>query len=323
MRFLLLLLLATAVQPLGIEFQELQYPYPVQYLPLTVQNQSLRMAYMDVGPTAPPNGKVVVLLHGKNFFGAYWKDVIAGLTREGFRVIVPDQIGFGKSSKPEHFQYSFHQLARNTKTLLDQLKITRVSVTGHSMGGMLAMRFALMYPQNVEKLILVNPIGLEDYKVKVPYVPLDELFKEERQVSLDRLVSYQTTNYYHRSWKPEYMQWVEPFYRVSLSPDFARFAWNSALTYEMIYAQPVVYELRNIRARTLLIIGQLDRTAVGKNRVSPEVAATMGNYPDLGKRAALEIPNARLHQLTGIGHLPHIEAFDKFFPPYLAFLKSP
>ena len=322
MRAILLLFFLLQQQPLGIDLEGLEYPYPVQYFSLHLQQQELRMAYMDVIPSKA-NKKTVLLFHGKNFFGAYWKDVISGLSSEGFRVIVPDQIGFGKSSKPEHFQYSLHQLAGNTKALLDHLKITRVAVAGHSMGGMLATRFTLMFPDTVEKLVLENPIGLEDYKLKVPYQRVEEVFKEEMKVSLDKLVTYQKTNYYHGAWKEEYTKWVLPFYQMSLSPDYPRYAWNFALTHEMIYTQPVVYEFQNIRVPTLLIIGQLDRTALGKNRVNEEIAKTMGNYPELGKRTSREIPNAKLVELQGIGHIPHIEAFDQFFNPFIAFLQTP
>src|ERR1035437_3601200 len=79
-------------QPLSITLEEYSYPYPVSYLPLSIEGQDLTMAYMDVLPKERWNGKTVVLLHGKNFFGAYWKDTIALLTESGYRVIVPDQI---------------------------------------------------------------------------------------------------------------------------------------------------------------------------------------------------------------------------------------
>ena len=85
---------------IGIGLEGYEYPYKVEFLPLTIEGQDLRMAYMDVPPDKEPNGKTVVLLHGKNFFGSYWRNTIHFLTRNGFRVIVPDQIGFGKSSKP-------------------------------------------------------------------------------------------------------------------------------------------------------------------------------------------------------------------------------
>src|SRR4051794_26343133 len=59
------------VRELGLELEDFDYPFPVRYLPLTLQKQNLRMAYMDVKPSRA-NGKTVLLLHGKNFSGAYW-----------------------------------------------------------------------------------------------------------------------------------------------------------------------------------------------------------------------------------------------------------
>lgn len=86
-------------EPYGIGLEGFQYPYPVQMLPLTNDGEQLRMAYMDV-PSQKPNGRTVVLLHGRNFPSSYWAPVIRTLTDAGYRVVVPDQIGFGKSSKP-------------------------------------------------------------------------------------------------------------------------------------------------------------------------------------------------------------------------------
>ncbi len=132
-------------EPLGIALEGYAYPAPVQFLPLTLQGQDVRMAYMDVPPSGKSNGRTVLLLHGKNFFGAYWRDTLRALSEAGYRVVVPDQVGFGKSSKPA-IDYSFHTLAHNTKQLLDTLGIQMVVVVGHSMGGMVATRFARLSP---------------------------------------------------------------------------------------------------------------------------------------------------------------------------------
>jgi pimeloyl-ACP methyl ester carboxylesterase len=123
---------AHAQDTLSITLENVKYPYPVQFLPVKVENQDIRMAYMDVKP-ASPNGKTVVLFHGKNFGGYYWTTVIKMLSTKGYRVIVPDQIGFGRSSKP-FIHYSFHQLARFNKQLLDTLGIQQITLLGHSMG---------------------------------------------------------------------------------------------------------------------------------------------------------------------------------------------
>jgi pimeloyl-ACP methyl ester carboxylesterase len=309
------------VQWLDIELSNYSYPYPVSILPLHIQEQELKMAYMDVKPDNY-NGKNILLLHGKNFNGAYWKTTIEHLTQEGFRVIVPDQIGFGKSSKPDHFHYTFQQLAQNTRTLLDSLQISKTAVLGHSMGGMLATRFALMYPGITEKLILENPIGLEDWKLKVPYKPVEWWYENELKKSYEGIREYQFNSYYDKKWKPEYDEWVNLLAGWTLNSDYKTIAWNAALTYDMIFTQPVMYEFKNITAPTLLIIGTRDRTALGKPLVSAETRETMGLYGELGKKTQHAIPNAQLVELENIGHLPHIEKFDAFIQPLTAFLKK-
>ncbi|WP_339902836.1 alpha/beta hydrolase [uncultured Cyclobacterium sp.] len=306
---------------LDIELSNYQYPYAVSYLPLNIQDQDLKMAYMDVKPDQY-NGKNIVLFHGKNFNGAYWETTIEALTKEGFRVIVPDQIGFGKSSKPANFHYTFQQLARNTKAILDALQIEKSAILGHSMGGMLATRFALMYPNFTEKLILENPIGLEDWKLKVPYKPVEWWYQNELKKNYEGIKKYQLTNYYDNKWKAEYDQWVNLLAGWTLNSSYETIAWNSALTYDMIFTQPVVYEFKNISAPTLLIIGTRDRTALGKNLVSEKLSKTMGLYDELGKITKNRIPNAELEELSDVGHLPHIERFEGFITPLINFLKK-
>ncbi|HXL57811.1 MAG TPA: alpha/beta fold hydrolase, partial [Chitinophagaceae bacterium] len=125
----------SSIKPLDIDLENYQYPYPVQYITLNIQGEVLKMAFMDVKPTNA-NGRTIMLLHGKNFNGAYWMQTAKVLSENGYRVIIPDQIGFGKSSKPQHIQYTFQLLAQNTKAILDTLGIQKVCVLGHSMGGM-------------------------------------------------------------------------------------------------------------------------------------------------------------------------------------------
>jgi pimeloyl-ACP methyl ester carboxylesterase len=309
------------MNPLDIDLADYQYPFPVSFITLAIQGEDLKMAYMDVKP-ADPNGHVVMLLHGKNFNGAYWEQTARTLSEEGYRVIIPDQIGFGKSSKPQHMQYSFQLLCENTKAILDTLGIQKVSVLGHSMGGMVAARFTLMYPALVEKFILENPLGLEDWKVKVPYTSVDQWYQIELKQNYDSFKKYEQETYYHGEWKPEYEKLLDTEVGWTLNKDYSRIAWNSALAYDMIYTQPICYEFENIQTPTLLIIGQLDRTALGKNLVSEEVRKTLGNYPALGKSAHEKIKGSQLVELDGLGHVPHIEAFDRFIEPLLPFLGS-
>lgn len=300
------------IKPLDATLSNYQYPFEVHYLDLQSQKQNLKMAYMDVKPQKS-NGKTIMLLHGKNFNGAYWEKTAKDLSSKGFRVIIPDQIGFGKSSKPEFYQFSFSQLADNTKAILDELKIEKAIVLGHSMGGMVATRFTLLYPEKVEKLILENPIGLEDYKTFASYQTLDKAYAAELKNTAETYRNYQLKFYYDNKWKEEYQPWLDLIAGWTLHPDYPKVAWNAALTSDMIYKQPVCYEFKNIRVPTLLIIGTRDRTAIGKDRAPKELQPKMGQYQELGKKTQQQITGSKLVEIENVGHLPHIEVYETFW----------
>jgi pimeloyl-ACP methyl ester carboxylesterase len=283
------------------------YPHPVKQYELTSQGQKLAMAYMDVAPSSP-NGKTIVLLHGKNFCGATWEGVIPALTGAGYRVIVPDQIGFCKSSKPAAYQFSLHQLAANTRALLASLGVEKPIVMGHSMGGMLAMRFALSFPEDLSALVLVNPIGLEDWSAKgVPARTVDELFEAEKKTDAAKIKAYQLKTYYGGQWKPEYDRWVDMLASMYAGDGGEAVAWNQALASDMVFSQSVVHEIARIKTPTVLLIGEKDTTAIGKDRAPPELAKKLGNYPLLAQDVAGRIEGARLVTFPDLGHAPQIQ----------------
>lgn len=295
------------------------YPFPVHFHRVQAQGQVLEMAYMDLSPASSPRG-TVLLLHGKNFSGAYWQRTAADLLAEGYRVVIPDQIGFGKSDKPTGFQFSFAALALHTHGLLAELGVTSATVVGHSMGGMLATRYALMFPEHTAGLVLVNPIGLEDWSHVVPYAPIAALYEQELKGTPESVRQYMRNSYFDGQWKPEYDALAELQMEWTRSPDRQRLAWVSALTYDMIFTQPVVHEFPRVGVKTLLIIGTRDRTALGKDRVSPEVRQTLGLYGELGRRARDAIVGAQLVELSGVGHIPQFEAYDAYWGALRAFL---
>lgn len=306
----------------GIRLEGFAYPHPERVHRFQSQRQELEMVYMDVpAREAAAERGVVVLLHGKNFSGSYFATTIAALRDAGYRVVVPDQVGFGKSTKPEHYQFSFAQLATTTRELLRDLGVTRAHVLGHSMGGMLATRFALMFPDATASLTLLNPLGLEDWQaLGASYTAIDAAYRQELQKTPEKIRAYQLESYYDGKWSEAYDPWVEQLASFSRSPAYPRMAWNQALTSEMIFTQPVVHEFGVLRVPVLLIVGQRDRTAIGKAGAPPAVAAKLGDYPALGRAAQRAIPGAELVELEGVGHLPHIEAFGRFIAPYRAFL---
>jgi pimeloyl-ACP methyl ester carboxylesterase len=304
---------ATEPKAYGPELEGFDYPWPVSYYAMTSQGEKLRMAYMDVKPSGAPNGKTVVLFHGKNFCAATWQGTIAALTAAGYRVIAVDQIGFCKSSKPAHYQFTFQQLAGNTHALLASLGLSRVTIVGHSMGGMLGMRYALTFPDDVEQLVLVNPIGLEDWKAKgVPWQSIDAWYQQELKTSADSIRDYQRSTYYAGTWDARYEPWVQMLAGLFRGPGHDIVAWNAASTDDMAYTQPVFYEFEKISTPVLLLIGEEDNTAIGKHLAPPAVRATLGHYPVLAKEAAARIPHAQLITFPGLGHAPQIQAPEVF-----------
>ncbi|MBT9505207.1 alpha/beta hydrolase [Rhodoferax sp.] len=304
-------------EPLGAAMEGWVYPYPVETLQFEQEGRLLRMAYMDVKP-AKPNGKTVVLLHGKNFGAEYWENTLRSLSAQGYRVIAPDQIGFGRSSKPE-MRYTFPMLVDNTVRLLDHLKVDRVAIVANSMGGMLGVHFARSHPQRVSALVLENPLGLEDYVSSIPPQQTANLVKLEMAQTTTSYRSF-IKSYFKDNYRPEFERFVEQFARVQQSSEYPRFAHVSALTYQMIYDGPTYNELPKLTVPTLLVIGQLDRTVFGRRFAPPEVVKPLGNFPQLGKAAQKRIPGARLVEFDNVGHVPHLEAPERFHAAVLEFL---
>ena len=305
-------------EPLGVAMEGWVYPYPTQMMQFKEHGRILRMTYMDVQP-AHPNGRTVVLLHGKNFGSDYWAQTIRALSERGYRVIAPDQIGFGKSSKPES-RYTFEQLVSNTTLLLDTLKTGRIAIVANSMGGMLGVHFANRHPERVWALVLENPLGLEDYRASIPPQNTAALVKLEMAQTPDSYRKF--LQGYFSNWKTEYERFVEQFSRVQQSPEYPRFAHVSALTYQMIYEGPIFNELPKLKVPTLLVIGQLDRTVFGRRFVSPDGVRALGNFPVLGKAAQQAIPGAKLVEFDGVGHVPHLEEPERFNAAVIEFLSG-
>ncbi|WP_371352552.1 alpha/beta fold hydrolase [Pseudoalteromonas sp. 68 DY56-GL68] len=292
------------------ELSNYNYDFPVKFFTLSSQNMSLKMAYSYLKPNG--NKPTVVLLHGKNFNAHYWTSTAKYLQSKGYGVLIPDQIGFGKSSKPKDYQFSFAALANNTQQLIASLNIKQPIVLGHSMGGMLASRYSLMFPTQVNQLILLNPIGLENYLNYVQYKDTDFFFKNELKKTPERVIAYQKKNYYDGKWNDKYEQLTHFISGQLQGPDHELIAWVNAKTYDMIFTQPVITEFNKFKMPVSLIIGTRDRTGPGRNWKKENIKYELGRYDELGKAAADKIPQSQLIELEDIGHLPHIEDFDRF-----------
>ena len=291
------------------------YPHPIETLTLKSQRRELEMAYMHLPAPKKAGGEAgptAVLLHGKNFNAAAWAETAAWLQGQGYGVLAPDQIGFGKSSKPTAYQYSFEQLAWNTAQLLDHLKIEKAVIIGHSMGGMLGTRFALAYPERVEKLVLVNPIGLEDYLDHTRYPTIDAVYAGQLKTDKARIIGYQKKFYYDGAWNDRYEALTVPLRGLFNGPDREDWAYVSALTTDMVLTQPVIDDLPLIKVPATLIMGTRDRTAPNARAQREGDARELGRYDRLGAEIRAAAPQVEVVELDDLGHSPQVEAFDRF-----------
>lgn len=159
----------------------------------------------------------------------------------------------------------------------------------------------------------MNPIGLEDWKAKgVPWRDVDDWFAGERKTTRAGIREYQRTFYFKGDWKPGYDRWVDMLAGMYAGPGGEQVAWNQALASDMVFNQPVVHEFGAIGVPTTLLIGQKDRTAIGRDRAPEALKRALGDYPALGRAAAAAIPSARLVAFDDLGHSPQVEAPQRF-----------
>jgi pimeloyl-ACP methyl ester carboxylesterase len=305
-------------EPYGIGLEGFAYPCPVNMLPLTNDGEQVRMAYMDVAP-AQPNGRIVVLLHGRNFPSSYWAPVIKTLTDAGYRVVVPDQIGFGKSSKPKG-ELHFDMLARNTIALLDHLGIAKADIVAHSLGGMLGVRIARAYPDRVQHLLLAAPIGLEDYRFYVPPTLTEKILESEDKLTAEGYRKQLETNYSIKLPPDQITPFIDARFNIKGSAEYPRWLRAFVSSGQMIYREPVVHEIPLISEPTLFIMGADDHNAPGKPNAPEALRPKMGQNAELAKALAAKMPNAGAEVIPNTGHLVFLEAPEKFNELMLAFL---
>ncbi len=291
--------------PISINLEEIKYPHPVHYLNLNLYGQDVRIAYMDVAPVGTATGQTVVLLHGGSYYGWYWKAQIEALTKAGFRVVVKDRLGWGKSSKPI-LPYSISLHASNTAALLDHLGVRAAAIVGHSMGGQMATRFAFLYPERTTHMVMVNPIGLTDGRAGRGFRPFDGKVDVEPNLQAAYEADVRTDMSRYVVWRPEYLEHLRIRHGVRLSAEWPRLAYVRELSGNLRSLDSTVNDWPHIRTRTMILGGREDGPS----------------FPENAQRAAETIPNAELVLIPGVGHNPHEEAPGIVNAELIRFLSS-
>ena len=234
---------------------------------------------------------------------------------------MPDQIGFGKSSKPSG-ELHFDTLARNTVALLDHLHIAKAEIVAHSMGGMIAVRIARAYPDRVAHLVLTAPIGLEDYRQYVPPTPTEKIMESEDKLTPEGYRRQLETNYALKMPPDEVTPFIDARFNLKESAEYPRWLRAFVSSAQMIYREPVVHEIPLITQPTLFIMGADDHNAPGRANAPEALRPKMGQNAALAQALAARMPDAHAEVISNAGHIVFLDAPAKYDELVLGFLEK-
>jgi pimeloyl-ACP methyl ester carboxylesterase len=263
-----------------------------------VEVDGVRIHYVEAG-----RGEPVLLIHGLNASTFSFRYTISELARH-YRVVAVDRMGCGFSDRPAGGDYSLTAQATLLARVMDQLAIERAAVVGHSLGGAVAMRLTLAYPERVSRLVLVDSAtDREMHFGALPatylrhLLPIASLFALQR--AWFRRLSLRSAVHDPAHLTPEVL---DGYFRTSRMKGHLR-----ALGLLFAHGRrdgPLAFE--RIRQPTLILWGEHDRWLP----------------PDRGEELERRIPDARLLLIRSAGHLPLEEQPDSCNQALLEFLRS-
>jgi 3-oxoadipate enol-lactonase len=248
------------------------------------------LAYEDNG-SGPP----VLLLHAFPFDRRFWDGVTPGLVSEGFRVITPDLLGFGKSVCET--AWTIDDQATAVSNLLDAIRVPKAAIVGLSMGGYVALSLAANHSHKVASLVLADTKAAND----------SPQAREARTLAID-VVTNQGVAVFCDGMLPKL-----------LAHDTSKAVRRSSRELMNQPKSTILTAIAALRDRTDRREG-LGAIAVPTLVVGGEFDAI--STPQEGSEIAAAIPNARFKQFDGVGHLSNLESPVAFVQTLSEFLKT-
>jgi pimeloyl-ACP methyl ester carboxylesterase len=225
-------------------------------------------------------GETILILHGWNGSSDSWKRVIE-ILEGSFNVVCPDLPGFGKSDFPPS-SWSLKNFAKWLFNFAQKLKLDNFHLLGHSFGGRVALKFSILYPEKVKKLILVNSAG-----IKTEFTL--------RQKVLFKIAQIGNAIFSEKIFERFKNRASNVFYKIFRIRDYAKAKGVMKETMKIILSEDFLPELPKIDKETIIIWGKEDKILPLK-------------YAFIFKE---NIKNSKLEVLPGIGHSPHLEYPEK------------
>ncbi|MDZ7264899.1 MAG: alpha/beta hydrolase [candidate division KSB1 bacterium] len=287
-----------------MEFSEISYPFPVKNI---ILNQNITLAYIDEGSAQ----ETIIFVHGLGSYLKAWVKNMPMLS-DHFRCIAIDLPGYGKSSKGL-YPFTMEFYADVLAEFIEKLKLTDVTVAGHSMGGQIGMVMALKYPQKVKRLILTSPAGFEQFTDGEKRWFREVMTVEAvKSTPVQQIRANVAANFYNMPPDAEFMTTD----RIALrqANDFEKYCYTVVKSVEGMVDQPVYDLLDKISQPTLIIFGENDN-------LIPNPYLHGGKTKDIGEIGAAKIPNSKLVMIPHCGHFAQFEKAELFNQAVLEFMK--
>ena len=253
----------------ALQYSELSYEspkgeaWPEHYLkvPKTTAQYGLRddtsVCYVELNPSSKTT---LVFLHGLGSYLKFWRYQLDDFAAKGYRVVAIDMIGYGKSDKPGSFPYSTEAMANVVHEVLKALSVEDPVLVGHSMGGQVALSYAIRYPTDLKGLVLTAPAGFEKFSDKEKAwfnsVFSTALIKGSSEQVIWR--SIRRNNFFR--WKSDYEWLIEERVRTAKTADFDRYAYANVKSVQGLANNDFVRNnLDKVSVPTLIIHGDKDR----------------------------------------------------------------
>lgn len=289
--------------------EQLWTPLPVQH----VEVEGIEVAWIDSG--APPRGSggpPVVLVHGLSSYMGFWEHQVPALARE-HRVLALDLPGYGASARPDA-PYTPPWYAELLSRWMDTVGLEEAVIVGHSMGGQIAITLALTHPDQVDRLVLSAPAGLETFSPGTARfmkgywheARATEAREHELRTVFTQAVFNRTDEGVERL--------LQERVRLGQHPAFQGTSVAVSRSIAGMVDHPVAHRLGELRVPTLLVFGTADH-------MIPNPIFTGGTTRRIAEQGRDAIPGAELVLLPGAGHTVHHDAPEAFNEAVLSFLR--
>lgn len=297
-----LLALGACKAPATTNFTDLDYPFPVQHA--DVGGTSIAYAEMGHGD------RTIVLIHGLGSYMPVWKNNAPELATD-YRVIAIDLPGYGKSDKPKA-TYTMKYFARQVRGLLDELGVDKPVLVGHSMGGQVAMTYALLYPEKYDALVLTSPAGFETFEDGEAKWLAQAVSPAFTCAADDESIYARHVGNFHRMPKDAHFM-VEDRIALKGDPSFPDYCEAVSKSVAGMLDEPVYDDLPKIAQPVLVLFGKNDN-------LIPNPFLHGGNTTKVAEKGVEKLPNAELVVLEKAGHMAQFEVADEWNSAVRSFL---